>query len=40
MILAFSLMDIIRVPFGYILEYLYNWTSNYGVALILFSLIV
>ena len=40
MTLAFSLMDIIRVPFGYILEYLYNWTSNYGVALILFSLIV
>ncbi|MBE6932631.1 MAG: YidC/Oxa1 family membrane protein insertase [Ruminococcaceae bacterium] len=40
MILAFSLMDIIRVPFGYILEWLYNWTANYGVALILFSLIV
>ena len=40
MILAFGLMDIIRVPFGYILEWLYNWTSNYGVALILFSLIV
>lgn len=40
MILAFSLMDIIRVPFGYVLEFLYNLTSNYGVALILFSLIV
>ncbi len=40
MFLAFSLMDIIYVPFGYLLEWLYQFTSNYGVALILFSLIV
>ena len=40
MILAFSLMDIITVPFGYIMEWLYQLTSNYGVSLILFSLIV
>ena len=40
MILAFSLMDIIKVPFGYIMEWLYQLTSNYGVSLILFSLIV
>ena len=40
MILAFGLMDIIRVPFGYVLEFFYNLTSNYGVALILFSLVV
>ncbi len=40
MVLAFSLLDIIRVPFGYILEWLYIWTANYGVALILFSLIL
>lgn len=40
MVLAFSLMDIITVPFGYIMEWLYRLTSNYGVSLILFSLIV
>ncbi len=40
MVLAFSLLDIIRVPFGYILEWLYTLTANYGVALILFSLIL
>ena len=40
MILAFSLSDIIRVPFGYILDFLYQFTSSYGLALILFSLIV
>ena len=40
MILAFSPMDIIKVPFGYIMEWLYRLTSNYGVSLILFSLIV
>ena len=40
MVLAFSLMDIIKVPFGYIMEWLYQLTSNYGVSLILFSLIV
>ena len=39
MFLAFQIGDIIRIPFGYILEWLYNWTANYGVALILFSLI-
>ena len=32
--------DIIRVPFGYLLDWLYQFTTNYGVALILFSLIV
>lgn len=32
--------DIIRVPFGYLLDWLYQFTANYGVALILFSLIV
>ena len=34
-----SLSDIIRVPFGYLLEWLYQFANNYGVALILFSLI-
>lgn len=35
-----SVSDIIRVPFGYLLDWLYTFTTNYGLALILFSLIV
>ena len=35
-----SLSDIIRVPFGYLLDWLYTFTNNYGLALILFSLII
>ena len=35
-----SFSDIIRVPFGYLLEFLYNVTNNYGIALILFALVV
>ena len=35
-----GLSDIIRVPFGYLLDWLYTFTNNYGLALILFSLIV
>lgn len=33
-------MDIIKIPFGFLLEKLYLFCNNYGVALILFSLIV
>ena len=40
MFLAFALSDIITVPFGYILKALYNLTTNYGVAIILFSVLV
>lgn len=40
MILAFSVWDIIRVPFGYLLDWLYQATSNYGVSLILFSILL
>ena len=40
MFLAFQIADIIRVPFGYILDWLYQLTSNYGVSLILFAIIV
>ena len=40
MFLAFNLSDIIRIPFGYVLDYLYQFTSNYGLSLILFSIIV
>ena len=35
-----SISDIIRVPFGYLLDWLDRFANNYGVALILFSLIV
>ena len=40
MFLAFSFNDIIAVPFGYLLDWLYRVTSNYGVALILFAITV
>ena len=32
--------DLIRIPFGYLLDWLYQFVGNYGIALILFSLIV
>lgn len=40
MLLAFNLSSIITIPFGYLLDYLYRFTSNYGVALILFTVVV
>lgn len=40
MFLAFQLSDIITVPFGLLLSVLYETTHNYGVAMILFALIV
>ena len=40
MFLAFQMSDIITVPFGWLLGVLYDLTSNYGVAMILFALIV
>ena len=33
-----SIADIIRIPFGYMLEFLYNFSGNYGLALILFGI--
>ena len=39
MILA-SFWDIIRVPFGYLMDYLYRFTGNYGVSMILFAILV
>ena len=36
----FSIADIIQVPFGYLMGWLYQFTNNYGIALILFSVIV
>ena len=40
MFLAFNISDIIRIPFGYVLDWLYQFTNNYGLALIFFSIIV
>ena len=40
MFLAFQLSDIITVPFGWLLGQLYQLTSNYGVAMILFAILV
>ena len=40
MILAFKLVDIIQVPFGYLLSWLYQLTTNYGIALIIFAIIL
>ena len=36
----FKLADIIQVPFGYLLNWLYQLTTNYGVALIIFSVLL
>ena len=38
MILAFKLADIVQVPFGWLLSWLYQLTTNYGVALIIFAI--
>ena len=40
MFLAFKLADIIQVPFGYLLNWLYQLTTNYGVALIIFAILL
>ncbi len=40
MFLAFQLSDIVTVPFGWLLGQLYHLTSNYGVAMIIFAVIV
>ena len=40
MFLAFKLSDLVTVPFGWLLGVLYDLTSNYGVAMIIFAIIV
>ena len=40
MILAFNLADIVQVPFGWLLSLLYQFTNSYGLALILFAILV
>ncbi len=40
MFFAFSPSDLITVPFGWLMGFLYNLTNNYGVAMILFGICV
>ena len=40
MFLAFKLSDIVTVPFGWLLGFLYELTGNYGFAMIIFAIIV
>ena len=41
MILAMNgLGDLIKIPFGYLLDWLYQFTTNYGLSLIIFAIIV
>lgn len=40
MILAFNIADIVQVPFGWLLTFLYEFTHSYGWALILFAFAV
>ena len=41
MILANGLLgNLIKVPFGYLLDWLYQFTTNYGLSLILFAIII
>lgn len=40
MFLAFKLGDLVTVPFGYLLSFLYDLTTNYGLALIIFAVLV
>ena len=40
MILAFKLGDIVRVPFGALLSWLNQLFDNYGLALIVFAVVL
>ena len=35
-----SIMDILNIPFGYILSFCYSFLKNYGLAIILFTILV
>ena len=34
------MLDFIAIPFGYVIEFFYNITQNYTLALLLFALVV
>ena len=38
--ILFRIGDIIKIPFGYLIDFLYQFTHSYGLSLILFSILV
>ena len=38
--LLFKIGDIVKLPFGYLIDFLYQFTNSYGLSLILFSILV
>jgi len=38
--MLFRIGDIIKIPFGYLIDFLYQFTNSYGLSLILFSILV
>ncbi len=40
MFLAFDISDIVTVPFGWLLGWLYQFTGSYGITMILFAILV
>ena len=40
MILANGIGDLIKIPFGYLLDWLYQFTTNYGLSLIIFAILI
>ena len=40
MILANGIGNLIKVPFGYLLDWLYQFTTNYGLSLIIFAVLI
>ena len=38
--MLFRLGDLIKIPFGYLIDFLYQFTHSYGLSLILFSILV
>ena len=32
--------DLIKIPFGYLLDWLYQFTTNYGLSLIIFAILI
>ena len=38
--MLFRIGDIIKIPFGYLIDFLYQFTHSYGLSLILFSILV
>ena len=35
-----DLWDLIRIPLEYLMDFIYNFVKNYGLAIILFTIVV